>query len=130
VDDLIAWLRAALDDEGRIAQAALDEAVAGDPSSLDDQGRLVIGDRAVNVWATAHLGRWHPRRALAEVEAKRRILDLHAASGHDCMFGLDGDAIHGYADHENPEYGPCDTVKLLALPYAALPGYRTEWGPQ
>lgn len=79
-----------------------------------------------------HIARWDPARVLAEVEAKRRILDEHQP-------------VHGY-DPNGPvcstcgEPGnlgdetavvrwPCPTVRLLALPYADRAGYQAEWCP-
>ncbi len=82
------------------------------------------------------------RRALAEREAKRKIVELHeivtvdyagqwwtdpAPPGtyvrtgcHHCTHaGVDGDE---YVDD-----GPCMTLRLLALPYAHHPDYRQEW---
>jgi len=106
MSDLATWLREQLDEDGRVAQAALDEAGTGDPGTLGGDGRLVFGDRAVNVWATSHIGRWHPRRVLAEVEAKRRML-VHWQDADDLL----------------------DALRFLALPYADHPGYREEWRP-
>jgi len=57
------------------------------------------------------------KRALDEVDAKRRILAEHhpvdPCDAHDAS----GRSI------------PCDTLLLLALPYATRPGYRSEWAP-
>lgn len=57
-----------------------------------------------------------PRRVLAEIEAKRRILDdyeRYAAKRRRAMNGWD------------PELrNPSPIVRFLALPYADRPGYR------
>lgn len=75
-------------------------------------------------------------RVLAECEAKRRIVGLHApitlrritypggrlnevqACGYDTY--EDG---AGWVDY------PCWTLQILALPYASHPDYREEWRP-
>jgi hypothetical protein len=58
------------------------------------------------------------RRVLAEVQAKRRILERHA----ECGTG------YGYCDdggHGSP--GGCADLKDAAAPYADHPDYRPEW---
>lgn len=62
----------------------------------------------------AYIVRWEPARVLVEVEAKRRIIDLHAHF-------LGRMAVDELADM---------TLRLLALPYANRPGYREEWAPR
>lgn len=78
---------------------------------------------------------------LTEVETKRRILDLHVISSRK----TDRPPFDAFTGQPQPdEYevecelcgwagedpmGACLTVRLLALPYAANPGYRPEWAP-
>lgn len=68
-------------------------------------------------------GPFNPARVLREVEAKRRIVELHApgefeyADGDVCML----------CDRQGPEPYPCTTLRLLALPYSDHPDYREEW---
>lgn len=54
---------------------------------------------------------------LSECDAKRRIVEMHGALGHAPCDAHDASlrSIH------------CDTLLLLALPYAGRPGYREEW---
>jgi len=52
---------------------------------------------------------------LVEVDAKRRILDLHRQDGALC-------------EHCDAHW-PCPTVRLVGLPYADRDGYREEWRP-
>ena len=56
-------------------------------------------------------------RALAECEAKRRIVGLHGGD-------YDGECL-------SPAHldGPCRTLQSLALPYADHPDFRDEWRP-
>lgn len=63
-----------------------------------------------------------PERMAREVEAKRRIVELHTAADgdwHECR-GRYGTAA--FSDAE-----PCDTLRLLALPYADHPDYDRSW---
>ena len=67
------------------------------------------------------------RRALAEVDAKRRILDAweHA---------LKYDGVVKFGGWEScidmcPEAVLDNVVKLLAAPFAGRPGFREEWKP-
>lgn len=59
-----------------------------------------------------------PDRLLAECAAKRQIIELHGEQ-HDCT-----DPSAGVWP-----YVGCDTLRLLALPYADCDGYREEWKP-
>ena len=68
-----------------------------------------------------HIVNWDPARALAEVDAKRRLLDLHPYAG---MLSAP-ESCEPCAAHP----GPCATLRLLTLPYADRPGYREEWRP-
>lgn len=65
----------------------------------------------------AHIVRWDPKRALAEVDAKLRILDLCEPGAQFPDF--DG----GY------ETAWEQVLKLLALAHAEHPDYREEWAP-
>lgn len=67
---------------------------------------------------------------LADVDAKRRILDEHQnVNDGDCGTCVNG--RWGYPTHggSSPQPWPCTTLRLLALPYADRPGYRDEWRP-
>jgi hypothetical protein len=61
---------------------------------------------------------WNPARVLAEVDAKRRILDWCARI--DPPYGLGG-ILAGQARR---------ILRWLALPYAGHADYRPEWAPQ
>lgn len=94
-----------------------------------------------------HIARWDPERALAECDAKRRILDEHGIVYRDIGFlEEDGDELvdateeipvcgrcvpkhSSFNRREDIPIGPCRTVRLLALPVADRPGYLEEWRP-
>jgi hypothetical protein len=94
------WLRAQLDEEAR----GFDDGLGGPCEA-----------KGMHLW---------PDRAKAEVVAKRELLDLHYPDTsryvepkcHECS-GCGCCSVDW----------PCDTVKLVALPYAAQPGYGEAW---
>jgi len=125
MDDLIAFLRARLDDDTRMALAARDPWFGYEPDEHVERVK----------WADAlHIARHSPNRVLAEVDAKRRILDEHPATvgwdgnSHDgtvcgtCSMNDDSGALDG-------DPYPCPTLRLLALPYADHPAYQDAWRP-
>lgn len=91
-----------------------------------------------------------PQLALAEVAAKRRLLDLHQhqrfaeptdsrpnahpddrrkAFAEDPKYVGCRRCHFDYRDEEVHPYFWCETVRLLARPYADHPGYRDDWRP-
>ncbi|HEY3261295.1 MAG TPA: DUF6221 family protein [Pseudonocardiaceae bacterium] len=136
MNDLITWLRAQLDDDERVTQACAEVYPA--PWDMSDRGHtaLVRADEpdfrivaeleqssAIDGWLgerLEHIARWDPARVLAEVDAKRRILDMWA----DAQSAEFPDYWGGYATALD------DVVRQLALPYADRPGFRAEWRPR
>jgi hypothetical protein len=92
VDDLVAFVRQHLDEDERV--------VNGSCLHIDDCNGSGFGDR------------FDDDRLLAEVEAKRRILDLCAPEVDD---GTSGARIARL------------TIHMLAQPYAGREGWREEW---
>jgi hypothetical protein len=133
--DLVVWLRAQLDEDERVARAA-GVSASGSRWHVADRGAVIVrGDDGMVVVfdegspsgeEAEHIARWDPARVLAEVDAKRRILDVHP--GDDEVSGQvfcgDGIGLVGC----KWAY-PCPTIRLLALPFADRPGYRAEWRP-
>jgi len=121
MDDLVTWLRAQLDEDERVARAVPGSGCwskyieAGDGAAIEtdpggDPG-AIIGDEPM----AEHMARHDPVRVLAEVAAKRRILD-------EVVGGLAREErwARRFAEH---------LARLLALPCADQPGYREEWRP-
>jgi hypothetical protein len=101
VDDLIAFLRAQLDDDERVAREA-----AG-------PGYFYAEGHSDNVWA--FLERWcpdNPKFVLDDIAAKRLLLDFLDPTG---------------APEGEGKYVAKRAILLLALPYAGYPGWREEW---
>jgi hypothetical protein len=142
--DLVAFLRARLDDDERVACAATEgdgwqtqrplsgrwtpgDGVPGSGSVEDETGDIVVYDEGSPSEAqAAHIARHDPARVLREVEAKRRIVDLHAGP-HECStydHRGDVDACTWVIEPEE-----CSTLRLLASVYDQHPDYREEWRP-
>jgi hypothetical protein len=127
VDDLVAFVRRCLDEDERVALAAIQE--HSDPSGRwalggDSDDNVRPADPTGNDWVAvgpwdgglgdataAHIARWDPARVLAEVEAKRERL-----------LWIEGEL----ADDDTQE-----TVQWLAQleaqPYVGQDGWREEW---
>lgn len=149
MDDLVQWLRAQLDEDERTARAATPGPWWHNPGKqwlgpeafekYDlREGEEFVGyggphpftgavastgpaSNAQGMMDAAHIARHDPARVLSEIDAKRRLLALHARAHHQCVTE-DGPTQWHAAD-------PCTTLRLLALPYADRPGYREEWRP-
>jgi hypothetical protein len=91
VDDLVMFVRACLDEDERAWEMVAARGVV----------QLLHGEPLAP-------------RMLADVAAKRAILDLHKN-------------IDGLCDRCYMDTAPCETVGLLAQPYAGRPGWREEW---
>ncbi|WP_030670760.1 DUF6221 family protein [Streptomyces rimosus] len=120
MDDLVQFLRDRLDEDEAVARAC-----AGD-GGWDASNIAIYGpDLAPEV--REHMARHDPARVLAEVEAKRQIIELCEPPLVD---------VTGYGPVESRDYIPGEgeawglpVLKRLALPYANHPDYREEWRP-
>ena len=125
VDELVAFLRAALDRDEQVARGA----TQGAPWRIE--GSSIVGRSwrasesspetlvVKHTWPqeAEHIVRWDPARVLAEVAFKRRILDRHARV-------LERGNWAWFAGSES-ESG--EELRALAQPYAGQPGWRAEW---
>lgn len=111
MDDLIAFVRARLDEDEAAARKA-DEMGAG-------------------VWALAphfHTARHSPARVLREVAAKRAIL-----ADHHVHVSLDGSrrwCERCCDDQLLQDDSYCPTLRALAFVWSDHPDYRAEWAPR
>lgn len=110
---LMEFLKSRLDEEEAEAHAAQD--VRSDYHAWHQ----VVDLRAAGMDErdALHIVTHTPARVLAEVAAKRRIMDEHEGV-HSC----------GFSDYDGGD-DPCPTLRLLALPYAGHPDCREEWRP-
>jgi hypothetical protein len=133
MDDLVAFLRARLDEDERVAQAAPPGPWAEDASHsvVDATGARVIYSVNGGTLHPTHAVRAHvlgndPARVLREVAAKREILEQHVPVGG-------GMVCLSYCHTRTPgeeQAWPCLTMRLLVLPYAGHPDYRDGWTPR
>lgn len=107
-------------DSGGYAKRYVVDALDHKVVTVDPAG---ISDAA----ATAeHIALHDPAYELRKIEVDRAILAIHTIQGSlvsdytDCAACMDVDAYDSY---------PCQTVRLLALPFASHPEYREEWAP-
>jgi hypothetical protein len=165
VDDLIAFLRARLDEDEEIANRWLFDfgdrrrwkVVGGrrlsyangagqNVTAIDVDNASVLFNEQIYVMSdldgqSEHVARHDPARVLAEVDAKRRIIDLHHPDKHLENWYWDtrkcaecGHRWHQMTPPGTPPtvIGPatgCPTLRLLALPHAGHPDCREEWKP-
>ncbi|MGW6743767.1 DUF6221 family protein [Streptomyces sp. NPDC055025] len=118
-DDLVAFIRARLNEDEEIARRAGDSF-----RQIGETGVIVAteGDRAEECasanWAgvAEHIVAQDPARVLREIDAKRKTLD-------DCE-GI----IVGWHYEESKEFAH-DVLRNAALPYVDHADYREEWRP-
>lgn len=65
-----------------------------------------------------HVARHSPARVVAEAHVKRRLLELHSRMNGTGVCQACGERVRD---------GGCTTLRLLAMPYADHPAYRTNW---
>lgn len=111
-------------------------------------GMVVVGSPVTTPAQHRHIAFHNPAHALAQVDSTRRILDLHALIWRNIgWLETDADGTHDEAyeelevcGHCVPKHshfgsraevptGPCQTIRLLGMACAHLPGYREEWRP-
>ena len=150
-NDLATFLRARLDEDDQVAKRSIEySGMHLNGGSATHLGIWNVEDRSTGTFVvvqdqwnrtaevvptyggmhTDHIARHDPARVLAEIAAKRQILDEHfnvnEGSCGTCVEGKWGYPTHGGS---LPQDYPCPTLRLLALPYADHPDYRDEWRP-
>lgn len=122
VDELAAFVRRQLAEDERVArEAAANNGVWSVSTfdfgtevavSRDELSPVITADGRLDRDDAEHIARWDPARVLAEVEAKRGILD-------ECADTL--------GDYDDGSWLAKLAIQLLAQPYAGQPGWRAEW---
>ncbi|MEU7400729.1 DUF6221 family protein [Streptomyces sp. NPDC044948] len=150
-DDLVAFLRARLDEDERVAKGPVEGirewhspamrvvmAKGFDDSDPVDVSLKTILERDFSMMPfgvvavtdydadAKFIARFDQARVLADVEAKRQLLDLHAPGETEYV---DGNVCMACDVRGGEPFYPCKTLRLLALPYAGHPDYRPEWRP-
>ncbi|MFI5755633.1 DUF6221 family protein [Streptomyces sp. NPDC051569] len=149
-NDMVTFVRARLDEDEQGASAASpgpwhlnaegDEVLAVDDITVAEG--FALSNRQLRATA-AHIARHDPARVLREVDAKRRIVDLHGIVYREIGWLENGDEERSetpvcglcapkhshYQRRDDVPKGPCLTVRLHAAAYADHPDYRKEWRP-
>jgi hypothetical protein len=124
MNDLAAWL---------LECVTQDEAVAREQRKFEQYvegtGRMFAGSHAIVSMA--------PHRAVAECEAKIRVLAVHNIWDRVYPHNADNDGdmrcvgcgFDGVEEVVTSHVDNCPVLRALALPYADWPGYRAEWKP-
>jgi hypothetical protein len=141
--DLVAFLRARIDEDEQIARDAMAEPTGS--GWWNNEGTVRSTGPDVVDWVylpvADHIVWWHPGRVLAECEAKRRIIEAHSPpvpyttpSGFE--FEPEPEQSNqcrscGYAElWEIEQYGPtypCPTLLALAAVYSDHPDFDPGW---
>jgi hypothetical protein len=113
--DMITWLRAQLDEGEAVAQAA--------SAVWDDEDEPLLEWQDVSDVAYAHAQQNHPAVTLADIEAKRAILDAY----EEAKRYYEGP---GRAAPAGEVHGLWTAIQHLAYAYRHRPGYLPEWAPE
>lgn len=140
MDDLVRWLGVQLDEDERIARAADPGPWKSESLGRHDQAAikpaaltsLIQFDGSRAAANGMHVSRHDPARVLREIDATRRIVEIHRVVGFEDEDMTDlgsGCSECGYSAEYGDRGGWCETLRLLAAPYADRPGFRKEWRP-
>src|SRR5512139_2059976 len=123
MSELVEFIRGCLDADEQTARAATPGPWRDVPMGSEGSGVQAGGNthstarrpaRCREFSDATHVARHDPARVLAEVNAKRAILD-HCVK---------------QAEYVDTPADAITTVRLLAQPYAGEPGWCDEWGTQ
>ena len=126
--DLVTFLEARLGEDEKVARAA--EAEPFPDKGFQRGTHIVYGLQSTGL-GLDYQGFalvWDPARVLAEIAAKRAIIDAHPnVNDGDC--GTCVRAGWGYPTHGGStiEHWPCPTLRLLAAPFADHPDFDESW---
>lgn len=90
----------------------------------------VVANSMVEVQSgpAGHIAYWDPARVLADIEAKRRLIDLHVNDGSATLPSC---AVCDVGSHSCGCVGwdewPCETLKILVQPYSSRPDFNEDW---
>lgn len=141
---IVEFLTACYDDFERVAKAAMmGTAHADKPDGIADWYVSGLGEDNVHAGgfslaigpfggigeAAEHMAMHDPTFVLADLAAKRQILAFHKIHHAWIVTAPDHDERPVIECFEDGSDWPCNTVRLLALPFADRPGYDEAWRP-
>jgi hypothetical protein len=122
-DDLMQFLRARLDEDAAVARKAASRQQGGGDWTFADMAVRAGDDAPVvrHTWVDegAHIARHDPTRVLAEVDAKRELID--EVLGYEAR--IDGE--WGVGGGVSPNTVPA--LRLLARPFRDHPDFDPSW---
>lgn len=134
--DLVAFLTARLDEDEAYARQIIDAPDCGYQAKwrLPSSAVVSVGDEAD--WdllagdsrLAAHIARWDPNRVLAEVAAKRAIVDRYMAIVEDPQDAAGSSPTSWHYAGRRDELA--DVLLALARPYANHPDFDPEWNQE
>lgn len=102
--------------------ARLDDDEAAALAGIETRTRWRAPTSRTALHVVVKVGAWPAARVLAEVEAKRRIVDAL-----DSLSDMGVDSTSDYAQGATAAWR--EALRLIAFPYADHPDYREEWRP-
>lgn len=117
-EELVAFLKDCLDEDELFAREAVDREWFSTDNYVESRDGGEVARFEIKADAR-HASGWSPARVLAEVAAKRRIIDTLERAQRDT------DDLLGVGCY----YGLRMAVRLLASVYRGRPGWRAEWAP-
>jgi hypothetical protein len=146
MDDLLAFLRARLDEDERLARAATPGPWVSQGSQirqwLEDERRLVVGQHfnpdagpVMELEDGHHIARQDPARTLRRIEGLRKILEVHKpgktiGSGPYMTTSCEGCGFGGpCGDPWTEDINECPVLRGLAVEFADHPQYQASWRP-
>lgn len=149
MDELIAFLTARLDEDEQIAKVAttgpwrhnpdkhwrkpgtswFEEAVFAGPDGKEATCVAGTGetDDPQSLADAKHIARHDPARDLADVAAKRKLIEYITSPQHLCPKPQDDENYWWEGGERVYRPIPCGCLRALAAPYADHPDYREEW---
>ena len=130
MDDLVAFIRARIDEDERIARRAASDAGEhwnGEGVSLE----IELDDGSYETWQVGeHTSRHDPARVLRGVEARRRIVEVHEHQTFafpEPTTGAQIGCIVCHSTYEDFPGGWCDTLRAVASEWSTHPDYQAGW---
>ena len=95
---------------------------------------LIYDEGTPTLEEAAHIARHDPARVLREVEAKRKIVELHRPDPAEYI-DADGDdrsSVDCWTCETGgvPDSWPCPTIRAAAAVYSDHPDYNPDWSEQ
>ncbi|WP_103512915.1 DUF6221 family protein [Streptomyces sp. SM13] len=130
---LVAFLRARLDDDERVARSTGQPGLSWQNFEMDGELRDDANAGTVAMVpreeTRTHIGRQDPARTLREVEAARAVLDLYEEAGHRMDRAMNDSDTVAYQEARIEQRTLRKVLLQEAAVHEAHPEYLKEWRP-